>query len=48
MAIADRNLSVYAGGRPVTGFRHARLTGTDSAGLPLTPFGAQIIRGSHF
>ena len=34
----DRTLSVLADGRPVTGFRHARLTGRDALGLYPAPF----------
>ena len=34
----NRSLSVFADSHPVTGFRHARLTGTDSVGLQPMPF----------
>ena len=34
----SRTLSVLADGQPVTGFNHARLTGTDSVGLEPMPF----------
>ena len=33
-----RKLTVFADGRPVTGFRHARLTGRDAVGLYPMPF----------
>ena len=33
-----RTLSILADGTPVTGFNHARLTGTDSVGLEPMPF----------
>lgn len=38
MTIADRNLGVCADTQPVTGFRHAWLTGRDALGLYPMPF----------
>jgi len=38
MTDLNRTLSIFADGEPVTGFRHARLTGRDALGLYPMPF----------
>ena len=38
----NRTLSVFADGRPVAGFAHARITGRDALGLYPTPFTLEL------
>ena len=38
----NRSLTILADGEPVTGFRHARLTGTDTIGLYPAPFTLRV------
>ena len=42
MTDLNRSLSILADGRPVTGFRHARLFGRDALGLYPMPFTLRI------